>query len=228
MRVKCLIVSTVFCYLAMSLSAQDDTKRYHLYGSKYRTPLTIYIGPLVTFSNVEGSFSVDLGATGGFIINKKIILGAYLSNLMTKPPRTDLASIGYPTYTDGIIKMIHAGGILGYIHKPEKDFHLGVSCSGGLGIISLHAENPDNQSTEKLYDDRVYIIVPNLFGELNMTSWFKVNAGIGYRFFGKINGSYTNPSGEVIPTFNKSDYNKPQLSISLLFGRFGFHSGLLD
>jgi hypothetical protein len=228
MRIKYLIVCTIICYLTLSLSAQDDTKRYHLYGTQYRNPLILYAGPLVTFSNVEGSFSVDLGATGGFIINENFILGAYGLNLMTKPPRTDLSTIGYPTYTDGQIKMIQAGGILGYIHKPENEFHWGVSCSGGLGLISLYANNPDNQNTELLYDDRVYIIVPKLFMELNMTDWFKVNAGIGYRFFGKINGAYTNQAGELIPTFNKSDYNKPELSISLLFGRFGFHSGLLD
>jgi hypothetical protein len=227
MKIRIPILCIIFCYLALSLSAQDDTKRYHIYGSGYRNTLSIYAGPMVTFSNVEGSFSVDLGATGGFIINKKFIIGAYGSNLMSNPPRSDLSIIGYPTYTDGKIKMMQAGGVLGYIHKPDNEFHCGVSCSGGLGILSLYASNPTTQSTELLYDDRVYILIPKLFVELNMTSWFKVNAGAGYRFFGRINGAYTNSSGEVIPTFNKSDYNKPELSISLLFGRFGFHTGLL-
>ena len=73
MRIKYLIVCTFICYLTLSLSAQDDTKRYHLYGTQYRNPLTLYAGPLVTFSNVEGSFSVDLGVTGGFIIKETFI-----------------------------------------------------------------------------------------------------------------------------------------------------------
>jgi hypothetical protein len=228
MNIRILILCAIFYYLTLSLSAQDDTKRYHLYGSGYQNPITFYIGPMVAFSNVEGSFSVDLGATAGFVFREKFIIGAYGLNLMSNPPRADLSTIGYPTYTEGKIKMIQAGGVLGYIHKPENEFHWGGSCSGGLGLISLYATNPENQDSELLYDDRVIIVVPKLFVELYMTNWFKVNTGIGYRFFGKVNGAYTNKAGELIPTFNKSDYNKPELSISLLFGRFGFHTGILN
>jgi hypothetical protein len=61
-----------------------------------------------------------------------------------------------------------------------------------------------------------------------MKNWFKVNLNAGYRFVGKINGAHINQADEVIPTFYKSDYNKPEFTISLLFGNFGSHSGEVD
>jgi hypothetical protein len=135
--------------------------------------------------------------------------------------RTDLAIIGYPDYTDGEIDMLQAGGLLAYIHKPDRLIHWGVAGAAGLGLISLYATDPATQNREFLYDDRVYLIVPKFLVEMNITEWFKVNASAGYRFVGMVNGVYTNQAQETIPTFTKSDYTKPELSVSLLFGNFG-------
>ena len=124
--------------------------------------------------------------------------------------------------------MIHVGGVLGYIHSPEKEIHWGVSSSAGVGILSLYAKDPVSLSSEKIYDDKIYIIIPKFFLEMNMTKWFKVDLCAGYRFVWKVNANYTNQDQEVIPIFNKSDYTKPEFSISLLFGTFHTGSGLLN
>jgi hypothetical protein len=120
MRIKVLILFAVICHSSLYLFAQDKEDRFHRYGSENTRQYKIFGGPLVEFSNVEGYFSIDLGATGGIMINKKFFLGLYGQKLITKPQRADLAKLDYPTFTDGQIKMIHACGVLGYIYKPEK------------------------------------------------------------------------------------------------------------
>jgi len=228
MRFNKLIICFFICHSVLSLTAQIRSDRYHNFPSENRLQLNGYIGPLVAISNVEGNVSIDLGATGGFLINKNFFVGLYGQNMITKVPRYDLATIGFPTYTDGEVRMVHVGGVIGYIHNPEKEIHWGVSSSEGVGILSLYAKNPVATGTEKIYDDRIYIIIPKLFVEANMTKWFKVNVSAGYRFIGKVNSVYINQNQEEIPTFYKSDYTKPEFSVSLLFGAFGIRSGLID
>jgi hypothetical protein len=70
-------------------------------------------------------------------------------------------------------------------------------------------------------------VAPKFFVEMNIKRWFKINLSGGYRFIGKVNGTYVNQAHETIPTFYKADYTKPEFSISLLFGSFGINSGMI-
>lgn len=228
MKLKGLIVFTVFYLSALSLVAQNRNDRYHQYGGANRPQLMVFGGPLTAFSVIEGQFSADLGACAGIVIRNNFFLGLYGMKLVTKPQRTDLTTIGFPTYTNGEIKLLHGGGIIGYMYKPEKIVHWGVSGSGGLGLIELYATNPGTLNSEFLYDDRVIVVTPRVFGEVNVTPWFKIKVAGGYRYIGKINGTYTNAAEEVIPTFYQSDYSKPEFSFSLLFGYFGSQGSLFD
>lgn len=228
MRFKMLIVFAIICISALSLLAQNKNDRFHAFGSQSRLQLNGYIGPLVAISDVEGNFTVDAGVTAGVAINNKYFIGLYGQKLLNKVPRTDLATVGYPAYTDGNINIQHAGGVLGYIHKNKKDIKWGVSGSAGIGRIDLSAKAPQSQLEGRIYDDIVIILIPKLFMELNMTRWFKINVSGGYRLLAKVNGIYVNQTGETIPVFNKSDYTKPEFSVSLLFGKFGLRSSLLN
>jgi hypothetical protein len=228
MRIKIMIVSAIMCLTVISISAQNVKNRFHLYGSADRRHINGYIGPHIAFSTIEGSFAADIGISAGVLIHENFFLGIYGQKLLTSPARQNLAIIGYPTFTNGEIKMIHAGGVLGYIHSPGEIIHWGISSSAGLGEIYLYAKDPVSLNTEQLYNDRVVVVIPKVFLELNMSAWFKVNVSAGYRVVGMINGTYINQADEVIPTFGKSDYSKPEFSVSFLFGAFGIHSGLMD
>lgn len=228
MRFKVVIAFVIICYSGLSVLAQYKSDRYHEFGTEKHMRFKIYGGPIISLLNVEQNFAVDLGATGGIIVKKKFFIGVYGQKLLSRPHRTDLAIIGYPTYSDGEIKMMHAGGIIGYVNKPGNVLHWGVSGTGGIGRIDLYAKDPVSLLIRKIYDDRVFLLIPKVFAELNMTNWFKVNISAGFRVFGKINAYYLNQSEEVIPVFKNSGYSKPEFSISLLFGNFAFYRGLLD
>jgi len=205
MRSKVLIVCIIICHSAYSLFAQGKNDRFHLFGSERRGQINGYIGPYISLSNIEGYIAIDAGATSGIIFNNKFFIGFYGQKLLTKVPRTDLATIGYPTYTDGEIDLIHAGGVLGYVHKTKNILNWGLSGSAGMGRIDLVAKSPTNNYSDKIYDDVVFILIPKLFVDVKMTSWFKINASAGYRYFGMINGTYINEADETIPTFVQSD-----------------------
>ncbi len=227
MRSKVLIVCVIICHSALSLFAQNKNDRFHLFDAERQWQVNGYIGPYISLSNVEGYTAIDAGATGGVVFNNKFFIGLYGQKLVTKVPRTDLATIGYMTFTDGEVDMVHAGGVLGYIHKTKNILNWGLSGSAGLGIIQLLAKGPTNKYNDKIYDDVVFILIPKLFAEMKMTRWFKINVSGGYHIVGMVNGVYENQAGETIPTFIQSDYSKPEFSISLLFGSFGFRSYLL-
>ena len=228
MRSKVLFFCIIICHSALSLLAQNKNDRFHNFGSERKDQINGYIGPFMAFSNVEGYSAIDAGATGGVIINNKYFIGLYGQNLLTKVPRTDLATLNYPDYTDGEVNMVHAGGVLGYIHKTKKPLNWGLSGSAGVGRIDISAKGPINEYYNRIYEDKIIILIPKIFLEANMTSWFKINVSAGYRLIGLMNAVYTDQSGETVPTFVQSDYMKPELSLSLLFGGFGLHSILLD
>jgi hypothetical protein len=227
MRSKVLFVCIIICHSALSLFAQNKNDRFHLLGSERGGQVNGYFGPFISLSDVEGHTAIDAGATGGVVFNNKFFIGLYGQKLVTKVPRTDLSTIGYTTFTDGEIDMIHAGGVLGYIHKSRRILNWGLSGSAGMGRIDISAKGPMNKYTDKIYDDVVFILTPKLFVEMKMTMWCKINASAGYRYVGMINGVYESPDGETIPTFIQTDYSKPEFSISLLLGSFGFRSYLL-
>jgi len=228
MRIKVFIVCAIIWHIALSLFAQNKNDRFHMFGSERKGQINGYIGPLMAFSNVEGYSAIDAGATGGVIINNKYFIGLYGQKLLTKVPRTDLATLNYPDYTDGEVNMMHAGGVLGYIHKTKKVLNWGLSGSAGVGRIDIVAKGPINKYYDRIYEDKIIILVPKIILEANMTRWFKINVSGGYRLIGLMNSVYENQAGETVPTFVPSDYMKPEFSLSLLFGAFNLHPNLMD
>lgn len=227
MRSNVLIVCIIICHSVLSLSAQNKNDRFHVFGSQSRLQLNGYIGPGFAFSNVEGILSADAGATAGFVVNRKYFIGLYGQKLVSNVPRTDLASIGYPTYSGGSVKMVHAGGVLGWIHTTNKVQYWGLSGSAGVGRLELVARGPTNSYADQIYEDLFIILIPKAFVEMNMTRWFKINMSAGYRLLAKVNAEYTNQEGETIPVFSRSDYMKPEFSVSFLFGIYDFRNATI-
>jgi len=221
MRNKILLLFLVFGLLPNMIAAQPLTKvdnKHYLFGM----PLQYngYGGPVVAFSNMEGRSSVAPGAVAGLLINAKFFMSIYGQKVETSHPRPDMIVSGPIIYTEVKANMWQYGVWFGYIHKPEDVIHWGMSSMVARGQLFLTAKDPVTLATRQIYDDRVYFITPKFFVEMNMAKWLKMNVSAGYRFTGKVNGEYSNQYDERIPTFNPSDYNQPEFSVSLLFGGF--------
>ena len=99
----------------------------------------------------------------------------------------------------------HGGFWLGYSIKPSNLLHLGIDTKLGWGNITTKS----NALAEGEIKDDVFVFSPQVFGEANISYWFKVNAGVGFQ---KVIG--------VDNYFESSDFDSPSFSISLLFGWF--------
>ncbi len=112
----------------------------------------------------------------------------------------------------------YGGFWLGYIHQSQKPIHFGASTRLGWGSIyydQYYSDFDYNFQTDKALLDNVFVIVPQIEAEFNFFKWMKMNVGIGYRVVTGIDKKY---GGELL--FDKKDFNKPEGTITLMFGYF--------
>ena len=147
------------------------------------------------FSGVNDQFAVFTGARGGWIINHQFIigLGGYgLSSQICVDEdgrcRTREIDFGY-------------GGLeLEYIGSWDRVIHYSLQLLvGGGGVTRFNFSS-----------DPVFVLEPVANMEVNITKWFRINAGGGYRF---VSGAGSGPVGN-------SELSAPFGNLELKFGSF--------
>ncbi len=74
---------------------------------------------------------------------------------------------------------------------------------------------------DELAYDIVFVGIPKIMLELNVTRWFKLSADVGYRYVSGVDSrSYLNENGVVRPFYRNKDFNSPFIGLSLMFGGF--------
>ena len=175
--------------------------------------------PFVEFSSLNDQFAVILGGGGGLIVNQSVFIGGYFEGLMTNHYREDLHTIVDTEKPK--ISFEHGGIWLGYVYKHQKAVHGGLSMKLGWGEIDLKDSENGNPDSDYDYRDRIFNIQPQVEIEFNMTRWFKINVGAGYRFVTSIDATYGNSPGDQVDFYDKNDFNSPVGTISLIFGGSG-------
>ena len=175
--------------------------------------------PFVEFSSVNDQFAVILGGGGGLMVNQSVFIGGYFEGLMTNHYREDLHTIVDAEKPK--ISFEHGGIWLGYVYKHQKAVHGGLSMKLGWGEIDLKDSENGNPDSDYDYRDRIFNIQPQVELEFNMTRWFKINVGAGYRFVTSIDATYGNSPGDQVDFYDKNDFNSPVGTISLIFGGSG-------
>ncbi|MCR9249207.1 MAG: hypothetical protein NXI20_02245 [bacterium] len=158
-------------------------------------------GPMFQFTMIDGKAAVLTGGGGAVIMNNQIYVGGYGLGTVTTLNKT-LDNVDYATSFE------HGGLMFGYIIKPQEIFHIAIGTKLGWGEI-----NTWNKEDAGLYDeaDNIFVFNPTLEGEINVTQWFKLNAGVGFN-------SVVGVSNDLL--YKPIDFNKPQVSLSLFFGWF--------
>ena len=175
--------------------------------------------PFVEFSSVNDQFAVILGGGGGLMVNQSVFIGGYFEGLVTNHYRDDLQTIVDTEKPK--ISFEHGGIWLGYVYKHQKAVHGGLSMKLGWGEIDLKDSENGNPDSDYDYRDRIFNIQPQVEIEFNMTRWFKINVGAGYRFVTGIDATYGNSPGDQVDFYDKNDFNSPVGTISLIFGGSG-------
>jgi hypothetical protein len=180
-----------------------------------KTVLSGFGAPFVEFSSVNKQFAVCLGGGAAMMINQTLFIGGYFEGIVTNHYREDLQTVVDAQRPK--ISFEHGGIWLGYIYKHKKAIHGGLSTKLGWGEIDLKDGESGNPDSDYDYRDRIFTIQPQVEMEFNMTEWFKINVGAGYRFVTGIDATYQ-IEGNPVNFYENSDFNSFVGTITLVFG----------
>jgi hypothetical protein len=212
-----LLILNVFTGLNhLNAQGEGDSTKY-LFSEK--TVFTGFGSPFVEFSSVNNQFAVCFGAGGAMMINQTLFLGGYFEGIMTNHYRADLKTI--VDDENPKISFEHGGIWMGYIYKHKNAIHGGLSMKLGWGEIELVDGEGGNPGSDYDYTDRIFNFQPQAELELNLTKWFKVNVGLGYRIVTGINATYPDDRGNMVNFYDKGDFNSPVGTVTLIFGGQG-------
>ncbi|MHB9030773.1 MAG: hypothetical protein ACYC9O_18550, partial [Candidatus Latescibacterota bacterium] len=168
-------------------------------------------GPVIKYTRIHDQNAFLVGGRGGWFFNHSLMLGGG----------------GY-----GVISEVDApSGALGPWEKSPLDIEFGylgleieyLRNSGSLlhyNFYTLLGGGADNyvKDAGSVWDsneqsgetDFMLVMEPAITGELNVTPWFRLNAGISWRLV----------SGVEQAGLDNSDFSGPSAALTLKFGRF--------
>lgn len=211
-----LLTGILITCMSTSFSQEEKEMKYILSGPN-RPSISGFGGPFVEFSAVEGEMAVFVGGGGAILLGQSLFIGGYGEGLTTGHYRYDLSSV--TNIQEPKISLGHGGFWLGYIVNSFKAVHLSTSLKIGWGQISLYDAYYSYDPTDYMANDGVFVLIPQLEMEMNLTPWFKVNIGAGYRWMTGMDKQYFK-DGTAYDYYQSSDYSSPVGTISLLFGGF--------
>jgi len=186
------LICAVFLGFNVNLTAQET-----LFNSV--SHVTGFGGPILEISNIDGDISAGSGGGGAFIIDNFFIGGYGIGNddIDNKNWEGESYSVDFG----------HGGLWLGYTSNRKALVHLQASLRIGGGSVDVFQLNRDRFERE----DAVFVLTPNVGGEVNITNWFKISAGIGYRWTNGVNNTLD---------YSDSDLSSLNGEIVLKFGWF--------
>lgn len=130
--------------------------------------------------NTNDQLSLLIGAHGGLLVNKNVILGIGTYGWVSNPQVTNAAQ------TDLDLDGGYAGFILGYKFFPKEIVHLSFPILVGGGQIRL--KDPDyfvgrgSDSWQTVESSGFFVVDPCAQLEVNVSAHLRIAAGAGYRF----------------------------------------------
>jgi len=211
--------------ISLAVVSQNEEPKKYLLENISKIKINGFGSPFVEFSLHGNEFALSSGGGGAVLINQTFFVGAYGMGLATEHKvdglsikQTNGTIIKYPSMR----KIFGHGGFwLGYINNHKEALHWGVSTKIGWGAIGLCDADLENCDKGQIGNDNVFVLSPQIELEMNMTRWFKINIGAGYRYVSEVDKTYIDANGINKKYYNTSDFNSPQLTIGLLFGGFG-------
>jgi len=180
----------IFAILAVTtMMAQEKT----MFGSSPDISHGGFGAPVVKFTSINGEFGVLAGGRGGWLINHQISLGIAGYGLATN---TQLDG-----FADGKVRYLdfgYGGFELEYIMANNEVIHLTVSGLIGAGGTNYRFSNDYYDGYDwdenEVNSDAFFVGEPTVNAELNVTTFFRINVGIGYRFVSGSNNNYITDS----------------------------------
>jgi hypothetical protein len=168
-------------------------------------------GPVLALSGINDKPALFVGGRGGVIINvdnrHSISFGGGGTGLVTNVPARGV----FNGKDKQMYLALGYGGVeLEYTNRTQRLVHFTGQTLIGAGGVSHRRKNyhdfdPDSEST-----DPFFVVEPGINAELNVTTFFRVGAGLTYRFV----------SGVDLAGVSDTDLSSVTGTLSLKFGGF--------
>lgn len=140
--------------------------------------------PVIKFSEINDQNSLLIGARGGWIVNHSLVLGAGMYGLASNIT-VDATDGNVIDKNAENLHFMYGGIELEYVFSSMEVFHVSVYTLIGLGRLSIN--NYENGIDADYYDSHhagnsFFVAEPAANLLVNVTNYFRVGLGIGYRF----------------------------------------------
>lgn len=156
-------------------------------------------GPVFKLTNVNGTTALMTGGTGGWIINHSFIVGAAGYGLVTDVNAKVTDSVNQ------YLEMRYGGLELQYVLLPNRLLHVSAGLLVGGGGIAYRDDDAFRPSHLSFF-----VLEPTVNAQLNVTRFFRVAAGVSYRY---VRGLKSDLS-------TNADLSAPSALLMLQFGKF--------
>jgi len=147
--------------------------------------------PVLKVSAVDGQTALFVGGRGGWVINKTFVIGGGGYGLVTYTPVTGLKGTS--------LQVGYGGGELEYILASDEAVHASLMMLIGAGGAQMRIDSlgggMDHWERGSLASTTFFVFEPQVNIEMNLTQWFRVGAGISYRY---TNGANMSVQGSTI------------------------------
>ena len=159
----CLLVATaLFC---SPLQAQEQAAAAGGFASGG------FGGVVTKLSEMVGEPAIFVGARGGWVLNHAFVLGGGAYALAN--------TVDAPGLVEPISKFIYGGIEVEYIALASAPVHFSVMTLVGAGR-RFRTDEPDPDH------DEVFILEPAANVQVNVASFFRIDAGGGYRYVSRV------------------------------------------
>ena len=162
-------------------------------------------GPVFKYTQIKGEPAVLVGGRGGWIINHTFVIGGGGYGLVNQIEADYLINNKHPFINFG-----YGGLELEYIIQSDQVVHFSVYTLIGAGGITYKEDIWNDWDDWSSASDEFFVFEPAINVEINIISFFRINAGVTYRFI----------SGVYYSDLQNSDLAGFSGALTLKFGSF--------
>ena len=165
-----------------------------------------YGGPSLKFIQAKGEFGLMVGGQGAFVLGKTLAIGGGGWGLVTEHPVIT---------SEGEYKMdfSYGGFLLEYLREPDRIVHQCFDLLVAWGTLSY--EDLSTSSYGSTADDILFLLEPAAYMAVNLTTFMRMTAGLGYRFVFGFDERNENDFGVF-----KSDIEGYSINLMMRFGKY--------
>ena len=152
------------------------------------------------FTTIAGEFGHMMGGGGAVLLND-FFFGGYGLGLTNAIP--DYVNLYNP---DDRLSLGHGGFWIGYSLFGERPIHVSISSLIGWGEFGII----QREEYQSYIHDNIFVLVPTLEVELNLTRYFRIGAGASYNLYTMVD----------LQGYRSSDLSAPGGFLSFKFGWF--------